>query len=188
LALRNNWQLDLYAKGGCPFTYAVRKHDALLTKNCPIWVANVASKLENSKYEVVITSQRAGVDWVAGKVSAVKDLSRFWNQLSANGNRIIAIKDSPNPGKNIVACLSTGAECNFSRSSGLEFDPQVEAVANSPEVRLIDLDDIYCESANCLAVIGNAVVYRDDNHLTDTFARTLAPVIESEIFGALTGK
>ena len=188
LALRNNWQLDLYAKGGCPFTYAVRKHDALLTKNCPIWVANAAAKLENSKYKVVITSQRAGVDWVAGKVSAVKDLSRLWNQLSAKGNRIIAIKDSPNPGKNIVACLSTGSECNFPRANGLKFDPQVEAVANSPEVRLIDLDDIYCESTNCLAVIGNAVVYRDDNHLTDTFARTLAPVIESEIFGALTGK
>lgn len=188
LALRNNWKMDMYAKGGCPFSYAVRKHDELLTKNCPIWVSKVSEQLENEKYDIVITSQRAGVEWAAGNGQAVSGLSKLWQELVNSGNRIIAIKDSPNPGQNNVACLLTGADCEFERSSGLKFDPQLEAAASSPTVRLLNFDNVYCEASQCLPVIGNAVVYRDDNHLTDTFARTLAPAIETEIFSALTGK
>ena len=48
-------------------------------------------------------------------------------------------------------------------------------------MQLLNFDDIFCDELNCLPVIGHAVVYRDDNHLTDTFARTLAPYIEQEI-------
>jgi hypothetical protein len=151
-------------------------------------VSKVSEQLEKEKYDIVITSQRAGVEWAAGNGQAISGLSKLWQELVNSGNRIIAIKDSPNPGQNNVACLLTGAECEFERSSGLKFDPQVEAAASSPKVRLLNFDNVYCESSQCLPVIGNAVVYRDDNHLTDTFARTLAPAIETEIFSALTGK
>lgn len=188
LALRNNWKLDMYAKGGCPFSYAVREHDALLTKNCPIWVGKVAEKLQEEPYDIIITSQRAGVEWVGGDSQAVSGLSRLWSDLVSSGNRIIAIKDSPNPGQNNVSCLLTGGDCEFERSRALKFDPQLQAAVSNPLVKLINFDDVYCEPTKCLPVIGNAVVYRDDNHLTDTFARTLAPVIEAEIFSALTGK
>jgi peptidoglycan/LPS O-acetylase OafA/YrhL len=181
LALRNNWKIDMYAKGGCPFSYAVRKHDALLTKNCPIWVGKVSEQLKVKKYDVVITSQRAGVDWVGGDSQASSGLSNLWQELVASGNRIIAIKDSPNPGQNNVSCLLTGADCRFDRSGALKFDPQLQSASLNPKVKLLNFDNVYCESTECLPVIGNAVVYRDDNHLTDTFARTLAPYIEQEI-------
>jgi hypothetical protein len=188
LALRNNWKLDMYAKGGCPFSYAVRKHDALLTKNCPLWVSNVSEQLKKEKYDIVITSQRSGVDWVGGDSQAVSGLSKLWRELVDSGNRIIAIKDNPNPGQNNVACLLTGDDCKFERSRALRFDPQLDASTSNPSVKLINFDEVYCQSTQCLPVIGNAVVYRDDNHLTDTFARTLAPAIEAEILSALTGK
>ncbi len=188
LALRNNWKMDIYAKGGCPFSYAVRKHDALLTKNCPIWVGKVSEQLEKESYDIIITSQRAGVEWIGGNGQAISGLSKLWADLVSSGNRIIAIKDSPSPGQNNVACLLTGAKCNFERSSALRFDPQLDAASSNPQVTLIDFDNVYCEATECLPVIGNAVVYRDDNHLTDTFARTLAPAIESEIFRVLTVK
>jgi peptidoglycan/LPS O-acetylase OafA/YrhL len=188
IALRNNWKMDMYAKGGCPFSYAVRKHDALLTKNCPIWVGNVSEQLEKESYDIIITSQRAGVEWVGGNGQAISGLSKLWADLVSSGNRIITIKDSPNPGQNNVACLLTGAKCKFERSSALKFDPQLDAASSNPQVTLIDFDNVYCDATECLPVIGNAVVYRDDNHLTDTFARTLAPAIESEIFRVLTVK
>ena len=181
LALRNNWKIDMYAKGGCPFSYAVRKHDAMLTRNCPIWVDKVSEQLREKKYDVVITSQRAGVDWVGGDSQASSGLSDLWQELLASGNRIIAIKDSPYPGQNNVSCLLTGADCKFERSNALKFDPQVEAASSNPKAKLLNFDSVYCQATKCLPVIGNVVVYRDDNHLTDTFARTLAPYIEHEI-------
>jgi hypothetical protein len=181
LALKNHWAVDLYAKGGCPFSFAVRVHDEVLTKNCPAWVTNVSAKISKSGYDLAITSQRAGVDWVGGNTSAVTGLKNLWRQLSASGLSIVAIKDSPNPGQKIPACLQMGGDCLATKSKALQFDPQVQAAAEVPAVQIVNFDDIYCDELNCLPVIGHVVVYRDDNHLTDTFASTLAPYLEVEI-------
>ena len=181
LALKNHWAVDLYAKGGCPFSYAVRVHDAVLTKNCPAWVANVVSKISNGGYDLAITSQRAGVAWIGGNASAVSGLTKLWSQLTSDGLPIVAIKDNPNPEQKIPACLLAGGDCLAIKSKALKFDSQVQAATEVPAVKLVNFDHIFCDELNCLPVIGHAVVYRDDNHLTDTFARTLAPYIEQEI-------
>lgn len=178
LAVKNHWAIDLYAKGGCPFSYAVRVHDAVLAKNCPAWVANVVAKISNGAYDLAVTSQRAGVAWVGGNTNAVGGLTKLWSQLTENGLPVVAIKDNPNPGQKIPACLLSGGDCLVSKTKALEFDPQVQAAAEVPAVKLVNFDDIYCDEVNCLPVIGHVVVYRDDNHLTDTFARTLAPLLE----------
>ncbi|MCQ6271645.1 hypothetical protein M8J71_14270 [Pseudarthrobacter sp. R1] len=43
-------------------------------------------------------------------------------------------------------------------------------------VEVVDLADYFCRSQLCPAVIGNVLVFRD-NHLTNTFAKSLAPVL-----------
>ncbi len=185
MALKNNWKVDMYAKGGCPFSFAVRVHDQLLTKTCPAWVDNVASKLNAEHYDLILTSQRSGVDWVNGNSAAASGLAKLWKEMLAAGNQIVAIKDNPSPGKNIVSCLISSADCDSPRSKALVFDPQVEAAQLAPAVALLDFDDVYCDTNRCFAVIGNAIVYRDDNHLTDTFARSLSALIEPRLKAAL---
>lgn len=181
LAVKNHWAIDMYAKGGCPFSYAVRVHDAVLTKTCPLWVANVVRTLTAEDYKLAITSQRAGVAWVGGNESAVSGLTKIWQEVSMGGLSILAIKDSPQPDKKIPACLLSGKDCLLSFAKALGFDPQVKSAEAVPEVRLIDFDQIFCNVAICPPVIGHVVVYRDDNHITDTFARTLGPYLEVEI-------
>jgi hypothetical protein len=77
--------------------------------------------------------------------------------------------------------LLAGGDCLAIKAKALKFDPQVRAATEVSAVQLLNFDDIFCDDLYCLPVIGHAVVYRDDNHLTDTFARTLAPYIEQEI-------
>ena len=186
LAIKNNWAIDMYAKGGCPFSYAVRVHDAVLTQNCPLWVANVVEKLSSSDYNLMVTSQRAGVAWVGGNESAVSGLTSIWQELTSAGLPILALKDSPQPDKKMPACLLTGNKCLLPKVSALGLDPQVNSALQVPEVRLADFDYFFCDEKNCFPVIGNVVVYRDDNHITDTFARTLAPYIEKYIVQAIS--
>ncbi|MEY4349190.1 MAG: hypothetical protein RL719_487, partial [Actinomycetota bacterium] len=78
-------------------------------------------------------------------------------------------------------------KCGADRMVSFLFDPQVEAVAKSasPLVTLVQFDDVYCDASVCPPVIGHVVVYRDDNHLTNTFTRTLAPYLEPSIIAAL---
>jgi hypothetical protein len=52
-----------------------------------------------------------------------------------------------------------------------------------------DLTDFYCDETRCPVVIGGVNVYFDNNHLTVTYAKTLAPYLRRELVrvGVLDG-
>lgn len=45
------------------------------------------------------------------------------------------------------------------------------------DVPIIDLTDAICEADTCRAIVGNVLAWRDSNHLTATYVRTLAPTL-----------
>ena len=49
----------------------------------------------------------------------------------------------------------------------------MQAAAKLEGVQLVDFSEYFCADGMCDAVIGNVLVYRD-NHITDSFAKTLA--------------
>jgi SGNH domain (fused to AT3 domains) len=49
------------------------------------------------------------------------------------------------------------------------------------------LTDLFCTPVRCPVVVGNQLVYRDDNHLTVGYATWLAPVIDAQITLAMAG-
>jgi hypothetical protein len=52
-------------------------------------------------------------------------------------------------------------------------------------VSFLDLADYVCDDTRCPAEIGNVLVYLDDNHLTASYATTMAPVIEDQVVSAV---
>ena len=40
-----------------------------------------------------------------------------------------------------------------------------------------DVTALFCTAQRCPVIVGNELVYRDDNHLTIEYARTLTPVM-----------
>jgi hypothetical protein len=50
-------------------------------------------------------------------------------------------------------------------------------------VDVVDLTDRFCGPDRCPAVIGNVAVYRDNNHVTDTYARSLTPYLGAALDG-----
>lgn len=46
-------------------------------------------------------------------------------------------------------------------------------------VRLLDLTRRFCGAARCYPVVGGVYVYKDDNHMNATFARTLGPFLHA---------
>ena len=45
--------------------------------------------------------------------------------------------------------------------------------------------DILCTEAVCQVVIGTVIAYFDGLHMTETYARSIAPFIEAELLAAL---
>jgi hypothetical protein len=55
-------------------------------------------------------------------------------------------------------------------------------------VTLANFDDFFFKEKVCAPVIGNVIVYRDANHLSNTFVKTLSPYIEPLVLEALKQK
>jgi hypothetical protein len=53
--------------------------------------------------------------------------------------------------------------------------------------RHADLPDLFCTAERCPMIVGNTLVFRDDNHVTTEYARLLAPVLGALVDQAVTG-
>lgn len=194
----NGWALDLYMKEGCPFSDVMRVQDEVITPACISWVDKAEQLLDEGDYDLVVTSQISGKEWVppadaapdASQETIAEDgLVSLWGRLADKGLPVAAIADTPRPDPKVIDCLSEpdadlATGCRVPRDEATSpFDPQRGAAArlDRPDVKLIDFTDIYCDDTECLPVIGGATVYRDDDHLTDTFAATLAPYLADAI-------
>lgn len=56
-------------------------------------------------------------------------------------------------------------------------DPMVAAATGLPRTTVVDLTSSLCSSSSCAPAIGGVTAYRDTDHLTATYAKTLAPAL-----------
>lgn len=187
-----HWSVDVITKGGCPLTYAQRIQDSVLTASCAAWVTNVVRYLDQQDYKLIVTSMKSGVTWNGDPVN---ETMNTFADISNTRIPVVYIKDNPRPIATVTQCLiTTKAQspetCAIARTQALLADPAVSAIAklNSPLVTTANFDDVFCRQGSCLPVIGNVVVYRDDNHLTNTFAKTLAPKLGSILAAAMAAQ
>ena len=196
LAAKNNWRLELYWKGGCPFSDAQRVHDAVLASACKEFVKRARSRILAAHYDLLITTQVSGVEWVpsialSGSKMAENGLISLWYDIARSGTSILVIKDNPRPIPKVLACLASKGltKCDQPRAKAFKLDPQVAAVARlaSKRVTLVNFDNVFCTPTACSPVIGHVIVYRDANHVTSTFTKSLGPFLLPYIRKALQG-
>ena len=113
----------------------------------------------------------------------------MWRALGAAGVQVAAIRDTPRFESSRVECLERhgleGEACDDPREHHLaDVDPTSALEEELSNVAFIDLNDYFCDDV-CYAVIGNVVVYYDAHHMTATYARTLAPMLDEELRAVL---
>lgn len=127
--------------------------------------------------------------WEAG-------LRRTYGRLARAGIPMIAIRGTPRTWFDVPACLSRrearlpfAGDCTYDRTDALSrvaYDAQTRAATGLP-VRFIDMNDQICPTATCSPVQRGTIVFTDDNHLTASFSRTMAPVLSRRL-GEITGR
>jgi peptidoglycan/LPS O-acetylase OafA/YrhL len=102
-------------------------------------------------------------------------------RLHRAGLRAAVIKDLPPAEDDVPGCVSAKLDdlvaCSFPRVRREGDDVDARAAIDSPGASLVNLTGEVCPDV-CRAVIGDALVYRDNSHLSATFARTLTPFLE----------
>ncbi|HTK49536.1 MAG TPA: acyltransferase family protein [Gemmatimonadaceae bacterium] len=103
--------------------------------------------------------------------------------LDSAGITTILLADTPAPRRTIPTCLSRAEHrgrpasvCAVPRAravDSLAHRLDAEAASGFAHVRYLDLTDRICGPTTCEPIRAGVVVYRDNNHLTEAFVRTI---------------
>jgi len=184
LAKEHGWAIDTYLKAGCAYSRAETKNAA-----CNGWNENVARMVPEENYDRIFVGALStilplGKQGLSPVESAVKGYQSAWKPLLRDGSDVFVFTDIPKPFvagiPDAPSCLIAHgpAGCIFSRTAGLPEDPLAEAGRSLNGVHVIDLADYFCTGDVCATVIGNALVYSDGGHVSMTYSRTLAPMLD----------
>jgi hypothetical protein len=81
-----------------------------------------------------------------------------------------------------VDCYASGKpSCAVSVSAAPSKGDVVARAAAGTDVKVLDLVDLACPGGQCVPVVGNVLVWRDDGHLTRTYVLTLVPEVARRI-------
>lgn len=198
IATTRKWRLVSYTKSSCPMAQVpvLSRTNDRPYPSCTEWNDNVRQALTgDQRPDLIITTHadyqihRSGTPLPAAEdhQAMVAGLRASWRPLTEAGIPVVVLRDTPDPPTNIAECVSAHptdlTSCAFPRTSGQSAagPAQAEAVAGIANAHLVDLNDAICPTEHCAPVIGGAIVYRDSNHLTATYARTLAPRLDAAL-------
>jgi hypothetical protein len=201
VAQRKHWRGVSITRSGCPYMYALTRLVPARRAECvqwngqiPQWFAKhptirTAFVVAHFAGDVVVPDGRTELD------TKVAGFHAAWNALPATIRNIIVIRDTPIVGYQANECVrharaakrNAGSVCAVKRTEALRQDPAVVAARRmkSPRVKIIDMSRYLCSKKRCFPVIGGALVYKDDQHMTDVFATTLGPFLARAIDNVL---
>ncbi|MFZ4893250.1 acyltransferase family protein [Plantibacter sp. Mn2098] len=185
------WKIVTYFRVGCPALSTepipMPKRELWEQNACATWSARVLSEIESrhdistvlfSGYSSRYNDPAIPAD---GRLSP-ETVAATWNRLEASGKQVIFIRDIPDANRvNIPACIGESkdatAPCAFSRATSVVPDEIDKALVLDPAASMVDLTDFFCDDEKCYGLVGGVVTYADENHVSGTFAKTLAPFL-----------
>ncbi|WP_067974256.1 acyltransferase family protein [Nocardiopsis trehalosi] len=185
LALRHGWRLVVMTKNSCRFGAAPQRLGGALYADCEAWKDGVMAELAELRPDAVFTT--ATVSGAAERERVPDDHVRRWRELDAMGIGVIAVRDTPRLDFDAPECVDRrgAAACVAEQSASLARDSPLDTAAGVPDnVAFVDLTRYLCPDGRCPAVVGNVLVMSDDNHLTATYSRTLAPMLGAQVHAA----
>lgn len=192
LAEQNDWRLFVSTKAACPFADVdPARGNGTYYDECHAWNDDVLQQVEASKPDLVITANSIEREvWRGGMLSVDESveplaagMNNRWRTLNQMGIPVAVIRDTPKVDIDVPECVSSHPRnltaCAVSRSTALDDRPDTESLAleGLSQTAAIDMNRWICPAESCVPVIGNVLIWRDGQHLTATYAKTLAPLL-----------
>jgi hypothetical protein len=194
VAIKRGWKLITYTKRGCP-PAEIPTYSSVLGKTyreCAPWRRNVLKQMVADGVKVVFV---AHFDRLLSASTRKPMWQKEWREamrgtiaaLEGNGITPILVQDTPYPGQDIPTCLSrnyTNVQlCSPGMSAAYRDDMQQMLVDFDREGKhVLWVKNWFCITTSCPTVVGNVLVYRDDNHMTVTYAQLIAPLLDAATF------
>jgi peptidoglycan/LPS O-acetylase OafA/YrhL len=188
IAEHSGWRVLSFTKSDCPFYLGPSVTDEEVG-SCREWNKNVLQAVLQMRPDAVFTTATR-YDEVAANEFVPDGYVTAWQRLSDAKISVIALRDNPDFEFDASACVELHGPdsplCSLPRRQMLEDPSPTDLLPHPPPtVRFIDLSDYFCDPTTCPPVIGNVLVYRHTNHVTATYVRTLAPMLQDALNRAL---
>jgi peptidoglycan/LPS O-acetylase OafA/YrhL len=197
-AKKRHWKVTSYLILGCALADVPQAFPTQQAIDaCTRWNHDAMRALLAHRWDLVVMSNRAWAKAVGSASLAAsapayeRGYASVLRRFQAAGLRVLVVRDTPYPGHSVPDCVSANPDdylaCAGRRSSWLTPDTSVAALRSlhDPHMRVADLSRYLCTATRCPAVIGKVLVYFDGSHLTEAFARTLAPYLAPYVADAL---
>lgn len=197
VADRRGWRLVVLTKAGCT-PADVRMYNGQLRrryKECEAWRSHTLRRIARERPSLIIVGNAASHQVIAGGDRLDTDASeraleaglvRTLRTLRRTGAPVRVIRENPRPDIDVRACVSESLNnlrrCAFPRRVAWGHRPVNKNAARRVRgVRFLDPLPRLCPRAQCPAVIGNVLIYRNTAHITATYARTMTPYLAARL-------
>ncbi len=187
---------DLFVSGGCPWSTYEPNLRIPEGRVCADFRDRLVTFLDEhaTDYDAVLTTARL-TTMRGSREERAAGLAEAWSQVTRQDVPVVVLRDNPQDREDQKAshdpnvCLSeveveeANERCGLDRATRLDrwYDALSAAARRTPGAELVDLTSFYCDEDTCPVVIGGVNVYFDNNHLTVTYAKTLAPYLYREL-------
>jgi peptidoglycan/LPS O-acetylase OafA/YrhL len=195
IADSEHWKLVTIVKPHCEALMLNDEISAQMERVCDEWRRFAIGQIQQLHPDLVLVSS-ASIHPVANG-QLVTDVAVWqraargtFSALAQTGAKVRFIRDTPHADYNVLECLAQAewdgrTHCPALISSAALYPEiyaaEVRGAAGLNDVGFIDLSDAICASGQCNLEIGGTVVYRDMDHLTATYNRSLAGLLLQRI-------
>lgn len=186
---RERWRGHSITRTSCPFSQAGRPLSRKARSRCLDWNDAIPRWFKrHPEVDTAFVAANTGgeVDVPKGKSPLEAEVAGYraaWRSLPASVKHIIVLRDTPKARSATVDCIDAaisdgqpaGPACAVPRARALENDPAAVAAERGADTRarVVDLNHTICTATACLPVVGGALVYKDEHHLTQAFSQSL---------------
>lgn len=199
VAGQRHWRLETLTKVTCPFLdlpivspYLGRKYT-----ECEQWRAQIVDRLRAKPPKLVVLSMsrryHGDFSFASYDPAWIDKLGAIVAYLRGMGSTVLVLGPVADPQSSAPTCLSAHLDdagaCAPMRSVAVDGDgiAAEQRVTTAAGGSYADLTDLFCTPERCPMIVGNTLVFRDDNHVTTEYAQLLSPVIGALADHALPG-
>lgn len=191
---KSDWNISVFTKSSCAIVDEDFVYDRIggVYEICAEWRNSVLGQLELERPDVVIVGNSIAYpfdeeQWIEGGRRVFQHLSRF-------ASHVIIIPGTPTLGFDGPGCLARNRSASdwivakscvaTDRNTQTATVTEYLKMASSPfqNVHMLDLNDLVCPDGECRALSQDGLmVFRDSQHLNDSFVQARAPLIRERI-------
>jgi hypothetical protein len=197
-AQTHRWRLISLTKTTCPPVQLSLWSPVLGRpfRECDRWRAGVLARIRAERPAVVVLGaarhysdlyhfQVYGPAWLSGLAAMV-------SRVRATGAQVIVLGPTPKPTVDVPDCLSQhlgdAVACTTPLAAAVDargVRAERDAVQRAGGIYL-DVRPWICTRSTCAVIVGNLLVYRDDNHLSTPYTTWLSPLLASQLQEGVT--